>query len=152
MRHFSAIIFILLLVVVTPSCKYFNRGKKEKAAAALRAHQDSVRVADSLKKVQDRLMAEELARIDSVNQAEAERLAQQSKYNIVVGSFITPEYARNFSEEYKAQGYQPKIIKMDGSRFELVVAESHKNFRNALSRLKQFQDTTTIDAWMYIRK
>ena len=50
------------------------------------------------------------------------------------------------------QGYDAKILKKEGSRFELVSAEGHDSFRKAVARLKEFQDTIQIDAWMYIKK
>ena len=75
----------------------------------------------------------------------------KGKYNIIVGSFITPEYARGLAEDYRQEGYNARIIKMEGSRFELVSAEAHESFRRAVARLQQFQDTVEIDAWMYIR-
>ena len=36
---------------------------------------------------------------------------EASKYNIIVGSFITPEYAKGLAEDYRKQGYDSKIIK-----------------------------------------
>ncbi len=158
MRHLSASVFVfVLLLVVMPSCKYFKGGlfgKKARTMAMLHAHQDSIRVADSIKKIQERLMALETAKLDSARKAEEERLAFESKfkYNIIVGSFITPEYAKGLSDVYRKQGYNTRIIKMEGSRFELVCAESYDNLGKALTRLKAFQDTTELDAWMYIKK
>jgi hypothetical protein len=73
------------------------------------------------------------------------------RYNIIVGSFITPQYALDYAEFYRKQGYDSRILKVEGSRFELVSAEVHENFSKAVARLKQFQDTVAIDAWMYIR-
>ena len=155
MRHLSAVIFIIMLVIL-PSCKYFKSGglfgKKQKALDELLATQDSIRVADSLKKVQDRLLALENARIDSLRRAEEERLALESRYNIIVGAFITPEYAAGFAEEYRKLGYDAQILKLEGTSFELVAAEGHKSFRTAVTRLNAFQDTVTIDAWLYIKK
>jgi hypothetical protein len=154
MRHLSAFVFVALLVFL-PSCKYFKGGlfgKKTNTMAILLAQQDSVRVADSIKKVQDRLFALESAKLDSVRKADEERLALESKYNIIVGSFITPEYARGLAEVYRKQGYDTKIIKMEGGRFELVSAEAHDSFRKAVSRLKEFKDTIELEAWMYIKK
>ncbi len=157
MRNLS-IIGIILLMVILPSCKFF-KGKKlfNKKADVLKewqVKQDSIRVADSLRKVQDELLAIESARIESERLAEEERLAllNKLKYNIIVGSFITPEYAKALAQEYRKLGYDAKILQMEGSRFELVAAEGHANFRNAVSRLRQFQDTVLIDAWMYIKK
>ena len=155
MRHLSAVLLILLLVAL-PSCKYFKggKGKKAKIEAMMKAREDSTRVADSLRKVQDELMAVENAKLEAERKAEEERLAMEArlKYNIIVGSFITPEYARGLAEVYRQKGYDPKIIKMEGSRFELVSAEGHNNFSKAVSRLKEFQDNIELDAWMYIVK
>ncbi len=153
MRLLSGVILIVFLVFL-PSCKFFKGGKEDRAMALLLAQQDSIRVADSIRNVQDQLLAAEVARIDSERRAEEERLAWELKnrYNIIVGSFITPEYAKSLAELYKNRGYDTRIIKMEGSRFELVSAEAHNNFRQAFKRLKEFQDTINFEAWMYIQK
>ena len=155
MRHLSAIVLIILLVAL-PSCKFFKGrglfGKKADTLAVWQAKQDSTRVADSIRKVRDRLVAIENAKLDSIRKADDERLALESKYNIIVGSFITPEYAKGLAEVYRKQGYNSRILKMKESRFELVSAEAHKSFRKAVARLNEFQDTVEIDAWMYIKK
>jgi predicted Zn-dependent peptidase len=155
MRHFAAILLILLLAFM-PSCKNFKIKKlfhkKADKLLVLQAQQDSIRAVDSIRKVQERLLAIETARLDSVRLAEEARLALASKYNIIVGSFITPEYAKAWVEEYRSRGYDPKIIKMENSRFELVSAETHESVRKAISRLNQFQDTVQVDAWIYIKK
>lgn len=154
MRHLLAALLLVLLVIM-PSCKYFG-GKgsaRKKTEAAMLARLDSIRVADSIRKVQNDLLAIENANLEAARAAE-EKAATEAKfkYNIIVGSFITPEYAKSLSEEYKKQGYDPRIIKVEGSRFELVAAESHEIFRKAVYRLKEFQDTIQIDSWLYIKK
>ena len=154
MRHLFALLLIGLLIVL-PSCKYFKGGlfgKKARTTAMMKAQMDSVRVADSILKVQENLMAIENARLDSIRIAEEERLAHESKYNIIVGSFITPEYAKGLRDDYLKQGYDPKIIKMEGSQFELVSVEAYDSFTKAVARLKQFQDTVQFESWMYIRQ
>jgi hypothetical protein len=151
MRHLSAL-FLIVLLVAAPSCKYFKSSKKADAMKALLARQDSIRVVDSIKNVQNRLMAIENAKLDSVRLAEEARLALSKKYNIIVGSFITPEYAKGYAEVYRQKGYDPQIIQMTGSRFELVSAEAHDSFKKAVARLKEFQETIELDAWMYIKK
>jgi hypothetical protein len=155
MRHLSAVILVALLVVL-PSCKYFKGrglfGRKADTMAVWHARQDSIRVADSIRNAQARLMAEENARADSLRKIGEEQRALTSKYNIIVGSFITPEYAKRLAEKYRQQGYNTNIIKMAGSRFELVSADAYDNFRQALSRLKEFQSSIEVDAWMYIKK
>lgn len=146
------------ILIILPSCKNIRErglfGKKARALEILLAKQDSIRVADSLKRVENRLKAIEEARLDSIRMAEEERIAfeARNKYNIVVGSFITPEYARAWADEYRNNGFDPKIVRMDGSDFELVVAESHEKYSIAAERLDRFQDTVDIDAWLYVKK
>jgi len=155
MRQFS-IVLITLLLILSPSCKNIRErglfGKKAKTLEMLRAQQDSIRVADSLKRAENRLRAIEEARLDSLLQAEQERADNEArnKYNIVVGSFLTPEFAKAWAEEYRKQGYDTRIVRMDGSQFDLVVAESYDRFSKAMERLNAFQDTVDIDAWLYI--
>ena len=157
MRHLSVILLIGLLIIL-PSCKYFKAGglfgKKARIMAIMKAQEDSIRAADSMQKVKDHLMEIENAKLDSVRKADEERLAFESKhkYNIIVGSFITPEYAKGLCDGYRKQGYDPKILKMERGRFELVSIEAHDSFRKAFSRLKQFQDTVQFESWMYIKK
>jgi hypothetical protein len=157
MRHLLSVTIILILLI-NPSCKFIREkglfGKKHDTQAAWQAKQDSIRVADSIRIIQDRLLAIEKAKADSLSKIEAERLAWDSKYrfNIIVGSFITPEYARNHAADYKKLGYDAKIIKFPGTKFELVSAEGHDNFKKAVERLAQFQDTVEMNAWLYIKK
>lgn len=148
----------MFLLILAPSCKKIKErglfGKKGKTLDMLKAQQDSIRVADSLKKVEIRIRAIEEARLDSILQAEQEKAAYQArnKFNIIVGSFVTPEFAQAWAEEYRKQGYDTKVIRMPDSKFELVVAESYDRLSKAMQRLSQFQDTVDIDSWLYISK
>lgn len=158
MRQLAAFILVLLLISL-PGCKYFKGNKlfgkkKARELELLQARQDSLRVADSLRKVQERLQAIENARLDSIRVAEEKRaLELKNKYNIIVGSFITPEYARNHAETYLQNGYaSTRIIPMEGGRFELVSAESYASFRQAVERLQYFQENIELGAWMYVMK
>jgi hypothetical protein len=155
MRHLSAIVLIGLLIVL-PGCKYFKKGgsSAKKTSALLHARQDSIRVADSLRTIQEKLAAIETARIESEKTAEDERLAAESrlKYNIIIGSFITPENAKGLAEAYRNKGYNTRILKVEGSKFELVSAEGHESFRKAFNRLKEFQDTVNPDSWIFAQQ
>lgn len=149
---------IMMLLVLLPSCNQIRErglfGKKAKTLEMLRAQQDSIRVADSLKRIEDRQKALEEARLDSIIQAESEKAASDARkrFNIVVGSFITPEYARSFVEEYRKLGYDATIVRREDSDFELVVAESHDRFSEAMMRLEQFQDTVDVFSWLYVKR
>jgi len=158
MRQISAVILILLLTVA-PSCNFFKNkgifGKKAKTLEALLALQDSIRVADSISKVQENSLTVENAKIDSIRLAQVpiqpvQALKKTGRYNIIVGSFLTPEYARSFAESYRQKGYDPQILKKKNSSFELVSAESHESIGKAIKRLKHFQDS--VESWMYTQE
>ena len=147
---------LIMLLVVLPSCKFLREkgllGRKADTMAVWQAKLHNMRIADSIKKVQDRILALESVKLDSVKNADQERGVWESKYryNIILGSFVTPDNARNFSADLSKKGYKTRIIKLEGTKFEMVSAEAHDSFRNAVSRLQQFQDTVSIEAWLYI--
>ena len=158
MRQFITIIFLVFLILFS-SCKNIRErglfGKKARTLEMLKAEQQRVRVADSLKRIENRLKAIDEARLDSLRMAaEAEKAAFEAidKFNIVVGSFITPEYAQVWAEEYRKQGYDARIIRMTNSSFELVVAESYDRFSKAVERLNVFQTTVDVDSWLYVHR
>jgi hypothetical protein len=156
MRH-VVIIFVIILLASASSCKYFKGkklfGHKADTMVVWRARQDSLRVADSLKVVGERLQAIENARLDSIKVAE-EKAAWEKKnrFSIIVGSFITHDYAQKLADAYRQKGFETRIIKMKNSRFELVSAESLDNYRKAISRLKYFQGNEEVDSWIYEKK
>jgi hypothetical protein len=155
MKTLSALILILALTLtVLPSCKYLKNnvfGKKGRELAELRARQDSIRVADSISKAEEqRAVALENARLDSIRIAEEERIANQTRYNIIVGGFVTPEYAKIMADEYTKMGYDVRLLQPEGSKFELVALEGHKTWGAAARRLEQFRDTVQLDSWIYI--
>jgi hypothetical protein len=156
MRQLSAIALIIFLLVL-PSCKFFRGkgliNKKVDKMIALRAKQDSIRIADSIKTIQNRLNEIENARIDSVRKVTEEmEMKMKNRYNIIVGSFLVPENAKGLAEVYKQKGYDTKIIKMDGSKFELVSAEAHESMAKAFRRIKEFQNNIEKDSWVYMVK
>jgi hypothetical protein len=155
MRHLTAI-FLVLIIAMASSCKFFKEkklfGKKDRLMAEWQAKEDSKRVADSINHVNDSLLAIENARLDSIRMADEEQMQLASRYNIIVGSFITPEYAEACAENYRNRGYDVKIIQKENSRFALVSAESHESVRKAVARVNQFQDTVEIDSWIYVRR
>jgi hypothetical protein len=153
----TVLIFMILILVLAPSCKYFKGkklfGKKADAIAAWQASQDSLRVADSIKVVAERLQAIENAKQDSIRAVEEKiSLEKKLKFNIIVGAFHTPEFAKALAAEYSKKGYQAKIIRMEGGSFDLVCIESIESYRNAISRLKYFQGNEEVDSWIYQRR
>jgi hypothetical protein len=149
---------IIMIIVLLPSCKWLKEmgflGKKNDTMVVWQLKQKNLRIADSLKNIQDKLMAIENAKRDSAMKADQAKQEWETKYryNIILGSFITPEYARSFSSDLSKKGYNTRILPLEGTKFEMVSAEALDNFSAALSRLKQFQDTVSPDAWIYIYK
>ena len=110
------------------------------------ARQDSIRVADSIMNAQHQLAIEQ-AKLDSIKAADqmGKEWGSKYKYNIIIGSFITPEYARDCSALFAGKGYMTRILKLEGTQFEMVSAEAHDNFRAAVKRLKLFQLNPQMD-------
>ncbi|MCD6564576.1 MAG: hypothetical protein J7K53_01395 [Bacteroidales bacterium] len=151
------LIFILFAILVSfSSCKFvkekgwFGLKNVDTMDAYLRK-QDSIHIADSLSKVIALQKAIEQARQDSINGAEQERLERLArfKYHIVVGSFITPQFADEWSVYYNSIGYGTEILKAD-NEFNLVSARRYDNMKDAVLDLERFKDTVQIDAWVYI--
>lgn len=154
MRLLTAIVLALALAGL-PSCKFLKNnvfGKKARLAAEMQAIKDSIRIADSIKAANEKLLALESARQDSIQKAEAERLASEYRYNIIVGSFLTPEFAKSLAAEYTGMGYNVRIIKPLNGKFEFVAAEGHKSLKKAISRLEQFRDTVQLESWIYVNQ
>jgi len=150
---------LVVLIFSSTSCKFikekgwFNR-KKAKTEAVLQARLDSIRVADSIKVEIEMMKAIEQARFDSIRATEEALLVRdtRSKYHIIVGSFLTPEYAGDYLKHYLQIGYNEAQIIMDRKgRFNLVSAEAYDNISKAISRLYNFQDTVEFEAWLYIK-
>lgn len=153
----TAVTISLALILLTGSCKFIEEkgwfGKsKADTMDVWQTRQDSIRVADSIQAEIEHMKEVEQARIDSMQAAEQARLEREErfKYHIVVGSFLTPEYAEDWKSYYQSMGYDAKIIDGPGNRFRLVSAEVHDELNEALRRLVQYQDTVNFASWLYI--
>lgn len=155
MKPITALLLIFLLSF--SSCKFIKEkgwfGKKKPDPVAIwQAQQDSIRVADSIKAEIELMKQIEQARLDSIVLAEQARLEFESRFrfHIIVGSFLTREYAEDYKNYYRSMGYDANIIPDSRNRFNLVSAEVHETLRNAHTRLVRYQDTVEFEAWVYI--
>ena len=148
-------VLLACMLLLTPSCKFMKSinpfGKKEREAEAIRKQQEAFRIADSIK-----VAAEQAAR-EKERQAEIARLAQQeamelSRYNIIVGSFLTPEYADGWLDHVTKLGYDAKIVEMDGGRWRLVSVNSYETLKDAWNALPRYQTEVQGDAWIFKRE
>lgn len=148
----TILVLLASVMLLTPSCDFFESinpfGRKAREAEALRRQQEAFRVADSIR------VANEQAEAEKARQAEQARLAEQealelSKYHVIVGSFLTPEYADSWLEHIKEFGYDARIVDMDGGRWHLVSAKSFSDLHEAFSALNGIQDNIDGEAWVY---
>lgn len=157
MRVLASVV-IVFFFFFTSSCNNSRKsgptGRKGKTLEMLRAEQDSIRVADSLRRVERRVQALEEARQDSVKMAAQENPADRSgsRYNIIVGSFFTPDNALKRAEEYRNKGFDARVIVPEGSDYELVVAESYDQLARAEERLSYIRNNIDKSAWLYVKK
>lgn len=156
MRNLSVLALIILFSL--SSCKFIREkgwfGKnKSDTLIAWNIKQDSVRLADSIQAEIQKMKIVQQARLDSLQAVDNEKLAWETrfKYHIIVGGFLTPEYAADHVEYYKSMGYDATIIPDPEARFNLVSAEVHESLTEAVRRLSAYQDTVEFEAWLYIR-
>ncbi len=150
---------VFTLLITSTSCNYFRErgwfGGSEDTLEVWQARQDSIRIADSLRQAvileRERVRQQEIA--DSLQRVEQERLEYEARfrYHIIVGSFVTPEYATSFREHVEGLGYNATKMDLPGTRFEMISAEVHESLRNAFERLPHFQEEIAVDAWIWAR-
>jgi len=150
----NLLLFTAIVSVLMPSCDFleennpFTRKSREQA---LQMQIESTRKADSLVNVITE--AKRIAAQDSVAAIESLKAYEDSfKYYIIVGSFITPEYAQAHSDYYAGKGFETKIIDKSNSRFRLVSARSCSSMDEAWKELKGYRDTVEFGAWIYVKE
>jgi hypothetical protein len=124
------------------------------------AKQDSIRVADSLKRIKIESNVAGDKKQDFLVKSDKEEnhvLAGDSRdtYYIIAGSFTDPENARLTAGKYRKQGYKTRIIGMtdqNGIKTELVSVKTFNNLNDAASYLKEFKSKFDPKAWIYSHK
>lgn len=140
------------MVLLTPSCDFAKSinpfGKKAREAEALRQQQEAFRVADSIRVANEQAALEQQRQAELARQAEQEAL-ELSRYHVIVGSFLTPEYADHWLRHITELGYNAKIVGMNGGRWRLVSANSFPDIHGAYNALEEIQNNINGDAWVY---
>jgi hypothetical protein len=155
MKKFITLVIIVMLVLL-PSCKFiqthnpFNK-KANAKELAIQRQIDSIRVTDSLRN--EALVVKRKAMEDSLALATREvktsTIEESLKYHIIIGSFITPEYATSYAEFYSRRGLPTEIIDKTNSRFKLVSASSFGTLNEASRAIKAIRDTVEAESWVY---
>ena len=164
-RYVIAIIIIILLLffparIFLRKNGFFVFGNKALKEALLWAHQDSIRVADSLKRIKIESNLPQDKQQDStfkLNKEESPALAGDNRdtYCIIIGTFSNPENAKLAAGKYRSRGYKTSIISMtnrNGIKTELVSVKSFNNLNEATSYLREFKIKFDPKAWIYSKK
>jgi len=148
-----SLVFLAFVLLLTPSCDFMKSinpfGKKAREAEALRQQQEAFRIADSI-----RVANEQQVEAERVRQAELAREAEEqarvmSGYHVIVGSFLTPEYADAWLEHIMAFGYDARKIEMNSGRWKLVSAGSFADLHQAWNALDGIMERIDSEAWVY---
>ncbi len=144
------LVFLISVVVLLSSCQ---QKKKSTVYDYTQPVRDSAAIADSIRQAEavELAYAIEQLRLDSIALVEEAAILEQesNKYHIIVGSFITPEYAYECSFYYTSIGYNTNIYPAENG-FDLVSAMDLDDYSEAQKMLSRFQDTVNYESWIYI--
>jgi hypothetical protein len=143
-------------LLAIPSCIYledlglFRRRSLKRALEW--AKQDSIRVADSLKRFELVKNSDEVIPGDSLEDKRGKNGFFESiktKHYIIVGSFTNASNAGLCARKYLSKGFKTETIIRNGSNIELVSVRSFENILDAKKYLSEFQHDVDSAAWVY---
>jgi len=147
------LVLLAAVLVLTPSCDFMKSinpfGKKAREAEALRQQQEAFRIADSIRVTNEAKEEAERVRQAELAMEAEEQTRVMTGYHVIVGSFLTPEYADAWLEHIKGFGYDAQLIGMDGGRWQLVSARSFPDLHQAWNAIGTVQDRINGEAWVY---
>ena len=148
-----SLVLLAAVLVLTPSCDFMKSinpfGKKAREAEALRQQQEAFRIADSIRVANEKQAEAERARQAELAMVAEEQARVMTGYHVIVGSFLTPEYADAWLEHIKGFGYDTQLIGMNGGRWHLVSASSFPDLHQAWNAIGSVQDMIDGEAWVY---
>lgn len=154
----NILIIAVAMLISLSSCKFIKKKgwfgtSKADTLVVWQAKQDSIRAADAMKLEIEKMKMLEQEKLDSLQAIADAQMEWESrfKYHIIVGSFLTPEYADDYLAYYKSMGYNATILPGPKGRFNLVSAEVHESISEAIKRLSAYQDTVNFESWLYIK-
>ena len=156
---------MILLLMFFPALMFLRKYRfsffenKVRKEALLWTPQDSIRVADSLKKIKIESNLMENKQQDSLVSSDKDNLVfagdTGDTYFIIAASFTNPENAKLAAGKYRSLGYKTSIISTtnrNGIKTELVSVKSFNNLNEATSYLREFKIKFDPKAWIYSKK
>jgi len=159
-------IFAILFLLFFPALMFLRKNgfvffeKKIRKEALLWTPQDSIRVADSLKRIKIESSLPQDKRQDSninLSKEVSPSLAGDTgdTYYIIAASFTNPENARQAAGKYRNRGYKTSIISITGKngvKTELVSVKTFNSINEATRYLREFKIKFNPAAWIYSHK
>ena len=158
-------IFTIILLLFLPALMFLRKNgfvffeKKVRKEDLLWAQQDSIRVADSLKKIKIESNLMENKQQDSLVMSDKDNHVfagdTGDTYYIIAASFTNPENAKLAAGKYRNRGYKTSIISLtdrNGIKTELISVYTFNNFSEASRYLREFQSKFDLKAWIYSKK
>src|SRR4030043_2136189 len=154
----KALAFTLFIVIFCSGCKYFEKKRLfSKGADTMlnyaeeideTATEDTMEFYTGIGDVQSQ--AEHIS--DSLRSLYQPSASQGSdKVYMIVGCFMVPQNADNYSEKIRSMGYQSEIIlRADG--FHMVTADSYGNVKEGVRDLQKYRDEITKNAWLWVKR
>lgn len=156
-------IVVIVLVLFFPVRKYLRQhgyfvfGSKNLEKAVLWAKQDSIRVADSLKRIRIDTAGQGAKKRDSIPRTvkkgkSVKAVDTAGNFYIIAGSFTNSDNAGLLAGKYLKLGYETTIISItnqNGVKLKLVVVNAFENLHDADKFLEEFQDKYDHEAWIY---
>ena len=157
---------MILLLLFFPALMFLRKNgfvffeKKVRKEALLLARQDSIRVADSLKRIKiESKVPEDKQKDRLANPVNSDNPSQTTDtgdtYYIIAGSFTNTENANLAAGKYRSLGYKTSIISTtnrNGIKNELVSIKTFNNLNEAVRYLKEFKSKFDPEAWIYSKK
>ena len=164
-KRYVIAIFIIVLLLFFPARRflrqhgYFLFNNKTLKEALLWAHQDSIRVADSLKKIKIESNVMENKQQDSLGMSDKDNPVftgdTGDTYYIIAASFTNTENAKLAAGKYRNLGYKTSIItttNRNGIKTEYISIKTFNNLKEAEEYLKDFKEKSDPAAWIYSNK
>jgi len=165
-KRYLIAIFIIILLLFFPARRFLRKNgffvfrNKALKEALLWAHQDSVRVADSLKRIKIESVGpgnkQQDSKVKPVKEENPLKATEtESTYFIIAGSFTNSENARLAAGKYHRRGYKTSIISITGKngvKTELVSVKTFNSPGEAARFLKEFKSKYDHEAWIYSYK
>lgn len=158
LERYLPAIFLILLILFFLYCRFIEEKKLLKEALLSEQHQkDSMRITDSLKRIEIEIKGVEEINQDSIVKSDKEKLPVfvgeiRDTYYIIIGSFTNPENAKLAASKYHRLGYKTSIISTinrNGIKAELVSVNTFNNFDDAVRYLREIQSKFDPKTWIY---